>query len=137
MTFELLGDKPIRCKSGDVVLLKIRITRQLNDFHPILECRRYSNPSVGSRDKHNIREIECDIHVMISESGILFRIKHFKESGRRIASEIRTEFINLIKQEQWIFRLNIAESLNDTSRNCADIGASVSTNFCFVSNATE
>ena len=137
MAFELLRDKPIRCKSSNVMLLKIRITRQFNDFHPVLECRRYGNTSVGSRNKHNIGEVECDIHVMIPESRVLFRIEHFKEGRRRISSEIRTEFINLVKQEQWIFRLDIAEPLNDTSRDCTDIGASVSTDLCFVSNTTE
>ena len=78
MAFELLRDKTIRGKSSDVMLLKICIPRQLDDFHPVLECRRYRNTGVRSRNKHNIREVEGDVHVMISESGVLFRIQHFQ-----------------------------------------------------------
>ena len=97
MTFKLLRDEAIRCKGSNVMLLEIGVTRQLNDLHPVLERGRYGNTGVSSSNEHHVGEIKSNIHVMIAEGGILFWIENFKEGRGGIASEIRTEFINLIK----------------------------------------
>src|SRR5436305_13389524 len=74
---------------------------------------------------------------MIGESVVLRRVEHFEQRRRRIASEIRSDFIKLVEENDRITAFDTAQGLNDAAGQSADIGAAMAADFGFVAHAAE
>ena len=61
---------------GDIELLELRVARQLNNLHSILEGKRNTGEHIGRRNKHHIGKIVIQIQIVIIEHVVLFGIQH-------------------------------------------------------------
>jgi hypothetical protein len=53
---------------------------------------------------------------MIQEAVVLFRVEHFQKGARRITVDSTPNFINLVNEDERVFRPNSFQSLYDLSR---------------------
>ena len=74
---------------------------------------------------------------MILEHVVLFRIEHFEQSRARIAAEVRAEFVDFVKQQHRIHRSGFLHHLDDLSGQRADVGATMTANLSFVTDAAQ
>src|SRR5262245_66509258 len=99
-------------------VLKLRalnVTRDRDHFDPVAKWFRDHIDVVCRADKNDLRKIERDVEVTINERMILCRIEHFKQCACRVATKIRTDFVDLVEHENRIARAATAQFLNDSS----------------------
>ena len=70
----LLGDEMLLC---NVAFLYCRIPGKLDHFHAIKEGSRYCVKGIGRGDEKYLAEVNGDVDVVVVETVILFRVKHF------------------------------------------------------------
>ena len=74
---------------------------------------------------------------MIDKRGILLGIKHFKQRGTGITTEILPHLVDFVEQEKRILDRHLGHVLQNLARHRANIGPAMATNFGFVTHATE
>ena len=75
---------------------------------------------------------------MISERVVLFGVQYFEHSSRWITVVIRcANLVNLVQQEDGVRDSNLLESTDNETWHSRNVSPAVSTDLCFVSNATE
>src|SRR5690606_579993 len=89
------------------------------------------------RDLHSFPTRRSSDLVVIVERVVLFRIEHFEQSRRRIATEVLAHLVDLVEQEERIVLAHLLERLDDLARHGADVSAPVTTDFGFVADATK
>jgi len=73
-----------------------------DDFHSIAESRWNRIQNIRGRDEEHSGKIKRDIQVMIAESVILLGIENFQQRRCRVASKIRTQFVDFVQHEHRI-----------------------------------
>ena len=68
---------------------------------------------------------------------VLFRIEHFQQGRRRIATEIGAHLVDFIEQEQGIAHADFRQRLQNLARHRADVGAAMAADFRFVAYAAQ
>ena len=68
---------------------------------------------------------------------VLLRIQHFQQRARRVATEIRSQLVDLIQQEQRVARAGLAQVLQHLARQSTDIGTAVPADLCLVTHAAQ
>src|ERR1041385_2447821 len=74
---------------------------------------------------------------MIGERVVLRWIEHFKERGSRVTAKIGANLVQFVQQDHRIATLHSAQGLNNAPRQCANISAPMTANFCFIAHAAE
>ena len=65
-----------------------------------------------TRDKSN-----GSPEIVIAKGMILFRVKHFQESCRRVATDIHADFVHLVEHKHRIGRPGLAHALQNAPGN--------------------
>jgi len=86
---------------------------------------------------NTFRKIERDVQVMVGEGVVLLGIEHLEQRRRRIAAEIHAELVDFVEDEQRVVRARIAQSLDDSTRQRADVSAAMPANLGLVADAAE
>ena len=123
--------------TSDVELLFLAVSRQLDHFHAIQQCRMERAELIRSRDEQHAGQIERRFEVVIPERVVLRRIQHFEQRGRRIALEADCDLVHFVEHEHRIGRTRLTKRLNDSSGDRADVRPAVSADFRLVAHATE
>ncbi|EKD60156.1 MAG: hypothetical protein ACD_54C00910G0002 [uncultured bacterium] len=121
---------------GDFALFILGIARQRNDLHPVKQRPRHV-VAVGRGDEHHVRQIVFNLHIVVDEGGVLFRVQHLKHRAGRITAEILPHLVNFIQQDQRVGGFRLLQRLNDLARHRADIGPPVATDLRFVAHAAQ
>src|SRR5215208_2323177 len=74
---------------------------------------------------------------MIAERAVLGRIEHFEQRRGRIALIADGYLVDLVEHEDGVHRPGLFQRLHGSSRDRADIGATVSPDLRLVANAAE
>ena len=74
---------------------------------------------------------------MICEGVVLGWVEDFQQCARRIALERRSKLVDFVEQEHWILRSSLLETLNDSARHGAYVGAPVSANVRLVTGTAQ
>ncbi|MPM69869.1 hypothetical protein SDC9_116817 [bioreactor metagenome] len=74
---------------------------------------------------------------MVDKGAVLFTVKDLQQSGGRVPFIVVAEFVNFVKQDERIAALCLFHNRHDSAGHGADIGFSVSSDFCFIMNATQ
>src|SRR5437870_5256298 len=77
----------------DLDFLRRRVARNANRFETIAQRRVNWVEPVRGGDEEHLRKIERNVEVMIAERVILRRVEDFEQRRRRIAAEIRADFV--------------------------------------------
>src|SRR5690606_9791663 len=120
----------------DVDLLVLGITGDTNDLHAIQQWGRDIHRVRGT-DKQRLGQVVIDFQVMIVERVVLFRIEHFEQGRRRVATLVHAHLVYFIEQEQRIAHADFRQFLDHLARQRADVGTTVTTDFRFVTHAAE
>src|SRR5205809_539085 len=121
----------------DLEFFQLGVTRQIYDFHAVLQGPRNRVQHVRGRDEHHHGQIELGVQVMIHEPMVLFRVQHFEQRGRRVPAEIHAHLVHFIEHEDGVPRSGFLHHLNDLARKGADVGTPVAPNFRFVPYAAQ
>ncbi|MMZ63817.1 hypothetical protein D1872_260970 [compost metagenome] len=95
----LLGYQITSC---NLKLLQLRIARNAQYLHPVQQWARNIMKCISRRHEHHIRQIERQLYKMIAKRIVLLRVQHLQQSRGRITTEVRSHFVNLIKQKDRI-----------------------------------
>ncbi len=120
----------------DMDLLDLRVTGQLDDLHTIAQRLRNRIDHVCRGDEQHLRQIERHVEVVIAERRVLLRIEHFHQRRRRIAAEIASELVHFVQHEDWIVGFGPANSLDDLSRQSADVRPAMAADFRLIVHAS-
>ena len=134
MFLELLGDEELL---RDFQLLVLEIAGQTDHLHPIQKRWRNGLHHIGGGEKHDLRQIEIHLEVMIVERAVLLRIEHLEQGRRGIAPEVHAHLIHLVEKEYGIFGLGAPDGLDDPPRHRADVRAPVPPDLRLVPHAAE
>jgi len=74
---------------------------------------------------------------VVTESVVLFRVKCFKQSRSRVATEVGSHFVNFVKQEHRVHTATSLHTVNNSAGHSANIGTAMTTNFSLVTNTTQ
>src|SRR5205809_372334 len=121
----------------DLEFFQLGVTRQIYDFHAVLQGPRNRVQHVRGRDEHHHGQIELGVQVMIHEHMVLFRVQHFEQRGRRVPAEIHAHLVHFIEHEDGVPRSGFLHHLNDLARKGADVSTPVASNFRFVPYAAQ
>ena len=121
----------------DAYLLLLRVTGQVDHFHPVPQGRRHRVDDVGGRDEQDSRQVEGDVEIVIPERRVLLRVEDLEERGRGIAAEIGAELVDLVQHEDRILGARPPQSLRDLARQGADVRPPMATDLRLVAHATQ
>jgi len=68
---------------------------------------------------------------------VLFRVKHFQKSGRRVTFVVVADLVDLIQNDYRVGCAGLVDSVKDTSRKGTNIGFPVTTQLRLVVHTTE
>ena len=118
-------------------LLQLRVARQPDDFHAVLQRQRNVLRRVRRRDEQHPRQVIININVVIIERLVLLRIQHLQQRRRRIAAEVAGHLVDLIQQQHRIHRPRLLHRLHNFSRQRPNVRAPVPANFRLVPHPTQ
>src|SRR5690606_12923804 len=122
---------------GDLELLVRRVSRELDDLHPVTQRPGDVVEHVRGADEEHLAQVERDVEVMIPERRVLLRIEHLEQRGRWIAVEADAELVHLVEHHHGVPSSGLADTLNDRARHRADIRAAVAADLGLVVHAPE
>src|ERR1051325_4827405 len=123
--------------AGDRQLLFFGVTGDFEHLHPIAQRRRNRIENVRGGDEQHLGEVERHVEVMIAERVVLLWIEYFQQRRGRIATEVVSELVDLVEDEDRILGLRATKALDDLAGQRADVGAAVAANLRLVAHATE
>ena len=126
-------EKPTRNRE----LLGLQIAGKTNDFHAIAQRFRNRLQRVGGRDEQHLRQIVVDFEIVIVERVMLLGVEDFEQRRSRIATPVAAKLVHFVKQNDRVHRFGATHRLNDATRECADVRATMATNFCFVAHTAQ
>ena len=68
---------------------------------------------------------------------VLRRIEHLEQRRRRVAPPVAPDLVDLVEHDHGVAGASLLEGARDASGQRADIGATVTTDFRFVVDATQ
>src|SRR5882724_10063194 len=122
---------------GDVQLLELRVARDADDLHAVLERARDAVEGVRGGDEHDLREVVVHVQVVVVEGAVLLGIEHLQQRRRRVAAEVGGHLVHLVEQEDRFARAGALHALDDLARQRADVGAAVAADLGLVAHAAQ
>ncbi|MNI52675.1 hypothetical protein D3C73_1074770 [compost metagenome] len=83
--------------AGNLQLLQLRIAGNEQHLHPVQQRTRNVMHGIGRRHEHNVREVERQLHKVVAERIVLFRVKHLQQRCRRVTAEISGHLIDFVQ----------------------------------------
>src|SRR5690606_20085441 len=120
----------------NVQLLVFGITGQTDHFHTVQQRSRNVH-GVRGRHEHHVAQVVVHFQIVIAERHVLFWIKHFQQSGRRVATHVRRHFVDFVEQEQRVFNAHFRHFLDQFTRHRADVSTAVTADFSFIAYPTQ
>ena len=74
---------------------------------------------------------------MVAERLVLRGVEHLEECRRRVAAVVGRELVDLVEQEQRVFRTGLPQRINDAPGRRADVGFAVAADVGLVAHAAE
>ena len=122
---------------GNARLFTLGVTAELHHFHAIQQRTGNVLNEVRRRDEQHFAQIERHAEIVIGEAVVLRRIKHFKQCAGRVALKTVAKFVDFVQQEHRIARASRLHAIDDATRHCTDVCATMTANIRFVAYATE
>jgi hypothetical protein len=132
--FELARDE---VTPGDLKFLRGGIAGQTDHFKTIAQRGLNRIEPVGRGDEEDVGQIERQVEIMIGKSVVLLRVEHLQQSRGGIAAEVRTDFVDLIEQDNRIAGLHAPERLDNATGHGAHIGAAMAADLGLVAKPAE
>ena len=123
--------------TGNFYLFFGYVAAYFNQLHTVEQRPRNCVQIIGGSNEHHLRQVIIHIQEVVVERSILFRIKHFEQSGRRVALTVGTHLVYLVQYKYGIGRTGFNQTLDNTSGHCSDIRLAVSAYFRFIMYATQ
>ena len=122
---------------GNMDLLELGITVQLNDLHPVPQRCRDRLQVIGRGNEYDLTQIKIQIEVMVPEGAVLCRIEDFQERTAGIAPPVTPHFIHLIEHENRVPCPGTLDGLHNTARHGTYIGSPVTSDLSLITNASQ
>ena len=123
--------------AGDLHLLLIGITGELNHLHAVQQGPGDCVRGVGGGDEHHLPQVHGNLQKMVPEGVVLLAVQHLQKSRRRVASVIAAHLVDLVQQQQWIHRPAAADGLDDPPRHGAYVGLPVAPDIRLIPDAAQ
>src|SRR5690606_1305896 len=121
----------------DLELLVRRVARALDALHAVAQRPRDVVQHVRRANEEHLAQVERDVEIVIAERGVLLRIEHLEQRGRRIAVEADAELVHLVEHHHGVARAGLADALDDRARQRPDVRAPVSADLRLVVHAAQ
>ena len=121
----------------DLKMLHRRVARQLDDLHAVKQRLRDRIPGVGRADEEYMREVVGQVHIVVVEGAVLFRIQHFKQRRARVPVKASHDLVDLVEHDHRVHDACPLDAGHDTAGHGADIGAPVAADLRLVADAAQ
>ncbi|KAF5029653.1 hypothetical protein DSECCO2_646360 [anaerobic digester metagenome] len=123
---------------GNFQFFFLCVAAQVNDFHTVAQCGMNGRQIVGGCNKKYSRQVIIDLEIIIVESIVLLRIKHFEQRCLRVALHgVSRYLVDFIQHKNRIRRFHFFQVLNNSSGKRTDVGFAVAPQFGFVAQTTQ
>ena len=75
------------------------IARETDDLHAVTKGGLDRIQDISRGHEYHIRKIKRDTKVVVPEAIVLFRVEHFEQGRRWIATEIRAHLVDLVQHD--------------------------------------
>ena len=123
--------------AGDVLLLVLRVARELHRLHPVAKRRRDVLDEVRGGDEQHLAQVVGHAEVVVDEGAVLRRVQDLEQRGRRIALERGAQLVHLVEQEHRVLDAGLLHAVEDAARHRADVGAPVPADVRLVPGAAQ
>ena len=134
MGLNLLGQQ---VTLGDLQLFLLRIGGHLDDLHTVQQRAGDGVHRVGRGDEHHPAQVEGQLHVVVAEGAVLFRVQHLQQGAGGVAAEVAAHLVNFVKEEHRVHGARLLDARDNPAGNRADVGAPVAADFRFIPHAAQ
>ena len=138
------GVKPAWCRlawnqvsAGDLQFFLLAVAGQAEDFHAVQQRLGNRVQRVGRGDEKDLREVERQVEIVVTESAVLGRVEDFHERSGRVAAVIAAQLVDLVEHQDRIVDAGATDRLDDPARHGADIGATMAAQLGLVVQAAQ
>src|ERR1700686_4494230 len=125
MLIELSGNE---MALRDLDLLLLGVSGDADDLHPVAKRWADGLGDVRGGDEQHLREVIRDLEIMVAEFPVLFRIEPLEQCRRWIPPKVGADLVDLVEHDHRVARPGGAHRLNDPSRQCSDVRATMTSN---------
>src|SRR5690606_5224419 len=122
---------------GNLELLKLRVAGYADDLHPVPQGRRNGVQHIGCGYEKDLGKIKGYFQIVVCKGVVLLWVENFQKRRRRISPEIRSELINLVKDNDWIAAAHRLHGLDNPPGHGADISAPVPPDFRLIPHSAQ
>ncbi len=122
---------------GDVELLLDRVPGEEDDLHAVAQRRRDGLELVGRGDEQHLAEVERQVHVVVAEGDVLFRVEHLEQGARRVAAPIGAGLVDLVDHEQRVVGAGVAHGADDDAGHRPHVRAAMPADLGLVAHAAD
>ena len=113
------------------------IAGKLNHVHTVEQRLRNRAQTVCRCDEKHLAQIKRQVEIMVTETGILFRVQRFQQSGSGVAPEVACHLIHLIQQNQRIRAFCHHNSIDNFTGHCADVRPAMAADFGLIAHTAQ
>ena len=113
------------------------IAAHFDKFHTVEQRLRNHAGIVGSGNKQNVRQIERDFQIMVTEVCVLFRVEHFQHSGTGVALIIGAHLVDFVQQDKRVTGTGLTDCVDNPAGHRTKVGFTMTADFCFILNAAQ
>ena len=131
--------RPLRDEvlASDADLLVCGVAAELDDLEAVAERCRERLEDVRHANEHDLGEIERQLEVVVGERLVLLGIEHLEQRRFGRAAPARAHLVDLVEQDDRVLHLRLAQRVQDTPGEGADVRAPVAADFGLVAHAAE
>ena len=118
-------------------LLGGRVAVEAHDLHAVEQRAGNRLGHVRRRDEQHAGEVQLHVEVVVAERVVLRRVQHLEQRGRRIATPVGADLVDLVEQDHRVHGLRVAQRANEPSRQGPDVSPSMPADLGLVADPAE
>ena len=122
---------------GDAQLLFFGIAGDPDHFHPVAQGGQNGVDQIRRCNEHHFGQVEGHAQVVVRERVVLFRVEHFEQGCGGVAAKIHPDLVDFVQHEDRVVGAGLFHALNDAAGQRADVGASMTADLGFITDAAK
>ena len=113
------------------------VTGQAHHLQTVAQGFRDFGFVIRRCNKQHAAKVEAHFHKVVGKVVVLLGVQNFEHGAGGVTAEVACHLVDFIEQDNRVHALCTAQRLNESARHSTNVGTAVSTNFGFVTDATE
>ena len=131
-----LAREQVVLRDRDLLVLGVAV--ELDDLHAVEQRRRDRLQHIRRGEEQDVRQVEVELQVVVTEGVVLRGVQDLQQRGRRIAAPpSRLQLVDLVDEHDRVHRLGLGQRAHDASGARTDIGTPVTSDLRLVAHTAD